>query len=187
MANDETRKQLINATIKLLSTVDNPEKITARQISGEAKTNLAMINYCFGSKDELIKLAADSIISAEFRQYAASDPALAPKAKLKNLLYHICGVTIKYGAITRLTVPHILLTAPIEIPGELLPYIKEHFNGTRDETYCRILAYEMISFFQIVFYRAKDFYNYSGLNIENEPELKVLIDHQVDMLLGTAE
>ena len=55
MQSDDTRNQLIHATKELLLTVQNPEKITARQIASKANVNLAMINYCFGSKDELLK------------------------------------------------------------------------------------------------------------------------------------
>ncbi|WP_028530720.1 TetR/AcrR family transcriptional regulator [Paenibacillus sp. HW567] len=184
MMTGDTKDKLIEATKKLLLSSKAPKKITARQISSEANVNLAMINYCFGSKDELLKIAIDSIIASEFKQYAITDISHSPKEKLKKVLYHICEVTIKYANITRLSVPYVLLDAPIEIPDEILPYIKEHFHDTRNEQFCKILAYEVISFLQLIFYRAEDFYKYSGVNIFNEIQLKELIDNQVDMLLG---
>lgn len=184
MITGDTQNRLVEATKKLLLSAKIPQKITTRQISSEANVNLAMINYCFRSKDELLKVAIDSIIASEFKQYATADHCHNPKENLKNLLYHICEVTIKYANIARLSVPYVLLDAPIEIPIEILPYIKEHFHGTKDEKHCKILAYEIVCFLQVVFYRAKDFQNYSGVNIYSAIELKELIDNQVDMLLG---
>lgn len=65
MQSEETKKQLIAVTKELLLTSENPGKITARQIASQANVNLAMINYCFQSKDELLKLAVDEIIATE--------------------------------------------------------------------------------------------------------------------------
>ncbi|MNM96956.1 putative DNA-binding transcriptional regulator [compost metagenome] len=184
MISGTTKDQLIEATRQLLLSTKTPEKITARQISQTANVNLAMINYCFGSKDELLKTVIDEIIASEFKQYAATDHGQSPKEKLKELLYHMCEVTIKYEPITRLSVPYVLLQAPIEIPVEVLPYIKEHFEGTRDEKFCKVIAYELVSFLQVIFYRAKDFYKYAGVDIYKESELKELIDNQLDLILG---
>ena len=185
MQSEDTKSQLIATTKELLLTTKKPEKITARQIASQANVNLAMINYCFGSKDELLKLAIDEIISFEFNQFAIADKDnLTPKEKLKLLLYHISEVTIQYGSITRLSVPYVLLNAPIEIPYGILPYIKEHFGSQKEEWDCKMLAYEIVSFMQIVFYRANDFYKYSGINLQEPKELQKFIDAQLDLILG---
>ncbi|MBY9080300.1 TetR/AcrR family transcriptional regulator [Paenibacillus sp. HN-1] len=184
MITGTTKDQLIAATRQLLLSAEAPEKITARQISQTANVNLAMINYCFGSKDELLKTVIDEIIASEFKQFTAADHSQSPKEELKKLLYHMCEVTIKYESITRLTVPYVLLNAPIEIPVDVLPYIREHFKGTRDEKFCKVIAYEMVSFLQVIFYRAKDFYKYAGVDIYKEAELRELIDNQLNLLLG---
>ena len=185
MQSENTKSQLISTTKDLLLTAKNPEKITARQIASQANVNLAMINYCFGSKDELLKLAIDEIIAFEFKQFTIKgDGYLSPKEKLKMLLYHVSEVTIRYENITRLSVPYVLLNAPIEIPYGILPYIKEHFGNQKEEHVCKVLAYEIVSFMQIVFYRAKDFYKYSGINLQEPRELQRFIDNQLDLILG---
>jgi Transcriptional regulator len=184
MITGTTKDQLIAATRQLLLSAEAPEKITARQISQAANVNLAMINYCFGSKDELLKTVIDGIIASEFTPFAAADHSQNPKEELKNLLYHMSEVTIKYEPITRLSVPYVLLNAPIEIPVDVLPYIREHFKGTRDEKFCKVIAYELVCFLQIIFYRAGDFHKYAGVDVYREAELRELIDSQLDLLLG---
>lgn len=185
MQSENTKSQLISATKDLLLAAKKPEKITARQIASQANVNLAMINYCFGSKDELLKLAIDEIIAFEFKQFTIKEEdSLSPKEKLKLLLYHVSEVTIRYESITRLSVPYVLLNASIEIPYGILPYIKEHFGNPKEEQACKVLAYEIVSFMQIVFYRTKDFYKYSGINLQEPGELQKFIDHQLDLILG---
>lgn len=185
MQSDDTRNQLIQATKELLLSVQNPEKITARQIASKASVNLAMINYCFGSKDELVKKSIDEIIAFEFEQFSFDGQGEhTPKEKLKMLLYHVSEVTIRYISITRLSVPYILLNAPIEIPYGILPYIKEHFQNRKDEQFCKMIAYEIVAFMQIVFYRTKDFCKYSGINLQEQTGLQQFIDSQLDLMLG---
>ena len=100
------------------------------------------------------------------------------------LLYHVSEVTIRYESIARLSVPYALLNAPIEIPYGILPYIREHFGNQKEEQACKVLAYEIVSFMQIVFYRVKDFYQYSGINLQEPGQLQKFIDNQIDLILG---
>lgn len=188
MLSDDTKNRLISVTKELLLTETNPEKITARQIAAKAEVNQAMINYCFASKDELLKLAIDEIISSEFKAFSADETdGDTPKEALKKLLFHISEVTLRYEKLTRLSVPYVLFTAPIEIPEGIMPYLREHFQGKKDESYLRIVAYEVVSFLQIVFYRTDDFRKYSGIDLRKTEELRAFINMHIDLLLGGNE
>lgn len=185
MDNNDTKNKLLSATKELLLSEQNPEKITARKIATTANVNLAMINYCFSSKDELLKIAVEEIINAEFKKISAQDLSkYTPKKALKELLYHISQVTLQYERLTRLSIPYVLLNAPIEIPNSLLPYIREIVKGKKDDRFCKMVSYQLVSILQIVFYRGSDFYKYSGINIHEEKDLHMFIDEQIDLLLG---
>ena len=185
MDNSETKSKLLDATKELLLSEQHPEKITARKIATAANVNLAMINYCFSSKDELLKIAVDEIIDAEFKKISAQDlSSYSPKEALKELLYRISQVTLQYERLTRLSIPYALLTAPIEIPDSLLPYIREIVKDKKDDRFCKMVAYQIVSILQIVFYRESDFYAYSGINIHEPEDLHFFIDEQINLLLG---
>ena len=49
-----TRKALINAAEELLKGCCSPEEVTSRKIAAQAGVNAAMINYCFGSREQLM-------------------------------------------------------------------------------------------------------------------------------------
>jgi AcrR family transcriptional regulator len=182
---DENQKELLlQAATALLEEAERPEKVTSRQIAERAGTNLAMINYYFGSKDTLVALAVSHLldVSAELFQ-SPPGPAESPKERLRGIMLQICRRVVKYRRYTRLYVPHLLLEEEITLPQYILPEIRAHFGGSRDETVCRMIAYEMISFLQLAFYRADAFLRYDGLNLADEEAACRFVNLQLDLLL----
>ncbi|WP_068786697.1 TetR/AcrR family transcriptional regulator [Paenibacillus phocaensis] len=183
MRNDDTKERLILATIKLLETSADPAQITARQICAAAQTNLAMINYCFKSKEELMNIAVQRMISEQAKSFAVSDEG-SPKEQLRSMLYHLCDTTVQYDRFSRVSVPFILLQEEISHPLEILPYLKKYFAGQKNETECRVIAYQIVAFMQLVFLRADEFFKYSGINIRDTAERHAFIDMQLNLFLG---
>lgn len=183
MANQDTRMKLIETTKQLLEDGVAIKELTARRISSEAGTNLAMINYCFKSKDELVKIAVDQIISKEFKAYAMNNTKDTPKVQLRNLLLYICKAVVKYEAMTRASMPYLILEDEIKLPLELLPYVREHYKGRKSEEECRLIAFDLVYSFQLMFYRAEAFGTYAGINVLEEQSLAKLIDMQLNLML----
>lgn len=124
----DTQEQLIQATMKLLTTSTDVSQITARQIVAEAGTNLAMINYCFKSKDALINIAVQRIISEHANNFKSMhDGNIAPREQLRNMLYQLSEITVSYHHFTKISVPYILLNDEITQPLDVLPIIKKFF------------------------------------------------------------
>jgi len=184
MANEETRERIIDTTKELLLTMKDPGKITARQIAAKAEVNLAMINYCFQSKEKLLKAATDEIVSDEFAKLALDRSEASAKEQLKMLLYNISEVTLQFEKITRLSVPYLIFEAPIELPLMLLPYIRECFGEEADESQCRVISFELVNMLQVILYRRKDFSVYSGISMQTSNDVRCFINRQVDLLLG---
>ena len=78
MAQQSTREKLLQAARRLLEEGVPPDELTTRRLTAEAGVNLSMINYCFHSKDALLKAAVDEIVAAEFRRHAGEAPQAAP-------------------------------------------------------------------------------------------------------------
>ncbi|MDQ0361978.1 TetR/AcrR family transcriptional regulator [Breznakia pachnodae] len=184
MKKNDTKQKLIDTTKQLLSEEDY-KNITAREISKRADVNLAMINYNFESKDELVKLAVNEIISEEFSKNFTLEELTndSSKEQLKKLLYHTCEITLKYKELTQLSIPYILLNEEIKLPFDLLPFFLNYYGTTKSESQCKVLAFQLVYSLQLIFYRYNDFYNYSGINILNKDELHKFIDFNVDTFL----
>jgi hypothetical protein len=77
-----------------------------------------------------------------------------------------------------------LLQEEITHPYEVLPIIKKHFGSKKSDAECRVIAYQMISFMQLVFFRSEEFIKYSGINIYDAKQRNDLIDMQLNLFLG---
>ncbi len=185
MDNQDVKKKLIETTKNLLTSGTEVRAITARQISLEAGTNLAMINYYFKSKDELVKISVDEIISEEFyNNPRVDDTNMTAKEQLKQRLIDVTHAMIKYRELTKLSIPYMMLQDDITLPLEILPFITTHFGTQKSITECKIIAFQIIYTLQLIFYRAEDFYKYSGLNIRDEQQVDDFINSQLDQFLG---
>ncbi len=184
MQTDNVKEQLLNATIKLLNESSDAGKITARQIAAESGANLAMINYYFTSKDALISAAVDKIIANRavlLEEIKEKD--IPAKQKLIEFLTKMSDITVEYSQYTKTTVPYVLLEKEIEEPYHILPIIKECYENNLTELECRIIAYQLITFSQIAFYRSDNFKKYSGIDPMKAADRKTLFHTIVDMLI----
>lgn len=173
---NNVREKLLEATVRLLKSEREPERITAREIAEAAQANLAMINYYFTSKDNLIYLAVGELMRDEtnaWLQIKGED--MSAFQRLREMLVTLCKITIRYSKYTRLSVEYEIFKADITIPQYILPLIREICGNSRSEISMRITAYEIIAILQLIFMRAKDFGNYAGVNaMENDGAVEII-------------
>lgn len=183
MKKEQIKQILLDAAEGLLVDTEAPHEITTRQIAAKAGTNPAMINYCFASKDELIQKAINRIIqrAAEALPQKSAEP-LPPLERLWNMLWELCELVMRFSRFTQLSMPYLLLQGEIETPSYILPLIREYFGETKNETQCRIVAYQLTSFLQLVLYRADSFEKYCGINVMNRDGARGLLEQEFRLL-----
>ncbi|MEM5769816.1 MAG: TetR/AcrR family transcriptional regulator [Bacillota bacterium] len=185
MQNDNVKDQLIWATMKLLTESENPGKISARQIASEADANLAMINYYFSSKDALLNTAVSKLMADRANELKEiGDKNIPAKQKLKEFLITMADSMIDYSELSKPTIPYLLLEGEIELPYYILPMIKECCGDKMSETECRIIAYQLISFSQLVFYRSGDFLKYTGIDVNDKKQRDTLFQTILDIFMN---
>lgn len=188
MSSDNVKEQLIDATVRLLNNGENANKLTARNIVAEAKVNLSLINYYFNSKDALINCAVGKILEDKAEELIViREKDIPAKDKLREFLVKISDILYKYEDIVKPSVPYILLQGHFEQTYQILPLIKECFSGKKSETECRMIACQMVTFMQVVFYRSEEFMKYSGVDISVEKQRNWLIDMQLNLLIHENE
>ena len=185
MTSENTKDKLLAAVGEILEEGASPDKLTVRAIAARAKVNPAMVNYCFGSKDELIRQAVDKIVEGAFELHDTidTDPS-DPAGQLKELLFSVSREMLKYRELTRLSIPYLLFEDKIRLPLDLLPYVDKACGERFTEKQKRMVVFELVSSLQLIFYRLEDFRDYSGIDIENEEDLREFIGFQFDLLTG---
>ena len=182
-----TKEKLIDATFTLMEEADNPLNVTSRQIADRAGTKPSMINYCFGSRENLIyqtfqKQYMSFLKDKEIEKLIASD--LAPKDLLKKLHFIVAKCLVENPKFTKAITGYVLFNRDLSQESFSFPYVKKHYAGKKTDKECRLIAYELSAMMQLIVFRKDDIRESFGIDLNNDKELQKYIDMRVDLLLA---
>ena len=181
-----TKDKLIDAAFSLMEEMNDPFNVTSRQIAERAGTKPSMINYCFGSRENLLyctfqKQYMSFLNETEISMLITSD--LPPKELIKKLHFIVARCLVDNPKFTRAITSHVLFSRDLSQESFTYPYVKKHYAGKKTDRECKLIAYELSSMMQLIVYRKEDIKESFGINLDNEKELKKYIDMRVDLLL----
>ena len=182
-----TKEKLINATFTLMEELDDPLNVTSRQIAGRAGTKPSMINYCFGSRENLIyqtfrKQYLGFVQDTEIAEIIASD--IPPKELLKKIHFTVAKCLADNPKFTKAITGHVLFDRDLSQESFSYAYVKRHYAGRKTDTECRLIAYEISTMMQLIICRKDDIKKDFGIDLDNPDELRHYIDMRIDLLLG---
>ena len=181
-----TKEKLVEAAFQLMEEADDPLSVTSRQIAERAGTKASMINYCFGSRENLLyqtfqKQYLSFLNEDEIAKLIASD--ITPKELLKKLHFIVAKCLVENPKFTKAITGHVLFQRDLSQESFSFSYVKKHYAGRKTDKECRLIAYELSSMMQLIVYRKEDIKASFGIDLNNEKELEKYIDMRVDLLL----
>ena len=182
-----TKEKLLDATFALMEETDDPLNVTSRQIAERAGTKPSMINYCFGSRENLIyqtfqKQYLNFLKEKEVEKLLSSD--IPPKELLKKLHFIVAKCLVENPKFTHAITPNVLFNRDLSQESFSFAYVKKHYAGRKTDKECKLIAYEMSSMMQLIIYRKEDIKKDFGIDLDKDKELKKYIDMRIDLLLG---
>lgn len=182
-----TKEKLLDATFALMEETDDPLNVTSRQIAERAGTKPSMINYCFGSRENLIyqtfqKQYLNFLKEKEVERLLTSD--ISPKELLKKLHFIVAKCLVENPKFTKAITPYVLFNRDLSQESFSFVYVKKHYAGRKTDKECKLIAYEMSSMMQLIICRKEDIKKDFGIDLNKDKELKKYIDMRIDLLLG---
>lgn len=182
-----TKEKLTEATFELMEELDDPLNVTSRQIAERAGTKPSMINYCFGSRENLIyqtfrKKYLGFLKDTSVEELIASD--LPPKELLKKLHFVVAKCLADNPKFTKAITGYVLFNRDLSQESFSYGYVKKHYAGRKTDEECKLIAYEMSAMMQLIICRKDDIKRDFGIDLDNENELKRCIGLRIDLLLG---
>ena len=182
-----TKEKLIDATFALMEELDDPLNVTSRQIADRAGAKPSMINYCFGSRENLIyqtfqKQYLSFLKEKDVEKILSSD--LPPKDILKKLHFIVAKCLVDNPKFTKAISGFVLFSRDLSQESFSFPYVKKHYAGKKTDKECRLIAYELSSMMQLIICRKEDIKASFGIDLDKDKELKKYIDMRVDLLLA---
>ena len=182
-----TKEKLIDATFALMEELDDPLNVTSRQIADRAGVKPSMINYCFGSRENLIyqtfqKQYMGFLKDKNVEKLIASD--IAPKDLLKKLHFIVAKCLVENPKFTKAITGYVLFNRDLSQESFSFPYVKKHYAGKKTDEECRLISYELSAMMQLIVFRKDDIRASFGIDLNNDEELQKYIDMRVDLLLA---
>ena len=182
-----TKEKLVDATFALMEELDDPLNVTSRQIADRAGVKPSMINYCFGSRENLIyqtfqKQYMSFLKDKNVEKLIASD--LPPKELLKKLHFVVAKCLVENPKFTKAITGYVLFNRDLSQESFSFPYVKKHYAGKKSDEECRLIAYELSAMMQLIVFRKDDIKASFGIDLDNDKELQKYIDMRVDLLLA---
>ncbi|MDR0309451.1 MAG: TetR/AcrR family transcriptional regulator [Candidatus Methanoplasma sp.] len=181
MRPNEKIDDIINKTAELLSTTDGGEELTTRRIAENAGINPAMVNYYFGSKDDLLK-AAISVMNRGRSKEVSPEHGGYRKAMF-DLLIRECEDRIQYAKF-RLNRDAESFSEDIARTSSRILHMKRQFgDGVPDEE-DPVRVFSAVCFLMAASMDPEGFAEYSGIDVRIKGQLRMLASKQLDILLG---
>ena len=182
-----TKEKLLEATFALMEELDDPLNVTSWQIAERAGTKPSMINYCFGSRENLIyqtfqKQYLGFLHDSEIAKLISSD--IPPKELLKKLHYTVAKCLADNPKFTKAITGHVLFNRDLSQESFSFTYVKKHYAGRKTDEECKLIAYEMSTMMQLIICRKDDIRKDFGINLDDPEELRHYINMRIDLLLG---
>ncbi|CAI8764348.1 Transcriptional regulator [Brevibacillus sp. IT-7CA2] len=94
--NSETKAKILQSTLDLIK-MEGFENVTVRKIAADSGTNVALVNYYFGSKDRLINEALSAFLGSFTTTFGILDnTSLLPQERLKQFLMSYVQIIQQY-------------------------------------------------------------------------------------------
>lgn len=178
----DSKERILSSTIYFLKDGTGIKGITARNIAEHANVNPAMINYYYGSKENLIVSAMKSVLLSNFEELPF-DSIRNPKQALGDLLVLFSDKITNFKGLLHVAVPRILMDDEITFSNYVYPYVKAHYKNSMSDSECKLIAYRLVSFLLLIVYRADEVMHYCSLDVSNKDSLREIIHKEVNLAL----
>lgn len=181
---DATKKKILEVTCELLESVATPDDITVREIADKADVGIGLINYHFGSRDNLVREAVSLKIESIASIMEKLDGDLSnPVQYLKQMLITMSDIGMKDLGMNKFSAEYELTKGDFSICLYLLPILREIFKGKKSEIELRLIAFQIIVATQSIYLRQEAFHMLTGIDIKNKAERDCLIEMIIDNLI----
>lgn len=184
-ANLEAKDKILQATLEMLNEGIDPETITTRDIAKNAGVNLALVNYHFQTKENLIQQAIgikmQGIANEIFDfQTAPGDPV----EKLRRMLKRNSELGVRYRFLMKTAIAFEIKSGSYATVQTIMPILKDIFLGQKTERELQLIAIQLLVPLQTMFIHHEVYQKTWGLDLVRIENIHQVIDTLIDNLVS---
>lgn len=173
------KEKITNATIELINQSNGlVDKITIRKIAEKAGVGVGLVNYHFGTKENLINICVEKIINDVVKGYK---PKIETDDEKEKTYITVKGVADYLWANRE--VSKISILSDFQNPkssDNTMKSVNNFVNTTKSD---KLKAFILVSALQTVFIRDKVANEFFGLNTDNKEERDRLMEDIVNLIV----
>lgn len=186
MTQDEinTKQKIYQATLELITSGKDAESITTRQIAVKAGVNLALVNYYYQSKENLLSQVVGMMMGSIISQTIQNDSIQTDaKSRLRNILIATADAAFKHYNVCKIALSIELKQGCKNSCEMVMPLLKEIFKGYSESDLSMIALQLMLPFHH--FFLEPELYNvYLNTDFFDEQQRRQKIDQMIDCVLA---
>jgi AcrR family transcriptional regulator len=179
-----TKQKIYQATLELITSGKNAESITTRQIAAKAGVNLALVNYYYQSKENLLSQVVGMMMGGIISQTIQNDSIQTDaKSRLRNILIATADAAFKHYNVCKIVLSIELKQGCKNSCDMVMPLLKEIFKGYSESDLSIIALQLMLPFHH--FFLEPELYNvYLNIDFFDEQQRRQKIDQMIDCILA---
>ncbi|PJI09227.1 MULTISPECIES: TetR/AcrR family transcriptional regulator [Clostridium] len=182
------KEKIIEVTIDLIQNANGEiHKITTRAIAKQAGIGVGLVNYHFESKNKLIEICVQRIISDVIRSFKPKiNNELDSIDRIKKVTKMVADFLIQNPSVSKISIlgdmntPSTVDNTMQTVKGFLISM--EDYNFPKEEK--MLLSFALTSILQAVFLRKNITKESFGFDFNNKEERESFIDFMIDKLFG---
>lgn len=178
------REKIFQATLDLITGGEDAERITTRQIAAKAGVNLALVNYYYQSKENLLSQVVGMMMGGIISQMLQQDGESADaEAGLRNILLTTADAAFKYHNICKIALSAELRQGCKNSCEMVMPLLKE-ISGGHNESDLRIIALQLMLPFHHIVLDPELYGRYLSTDFSDEQKRRSKINQMIDRVLS---
>lgn len=186
MNNNEAnaKEKIFQAAMELVSSETPDQNITTRDIASKAGVNLALINYYYQSKENLLSQVVGTMMGSIIEKSVQNDFANADaEVRLRSMLLSTAAAAFKYRNICKIAVSLELKSGCENSCKVVMPLLREIF-GKRSESDLKIIALQLMMPFHHIVLKPEQYNRYLDTDFFDETKRNQKINQMVDCILS---
>jgi len=178
------KDKIFQAAMELVTEGKNDQQITTREIASKAGVNLALVNYYYQSKENLLSQVVGTMMGDIIEQSNQnSQTGNDAQTKLRNMLLVTADAAFKYRNICKIAISLELKSGCGNSCKLVTPLLKEILTEC-DESDLNIIAMQLMIPFHHIVLKPEFYSRYLDTDFFDEEKRKQKINQIVDCVLS---
>ena len=178
------KDKILDTVVKMIMESQEIDSITVRNIAQESGANIALINYYFGSKDNLINQAVDICLSSFTSDlYKDISDTMSAKEKIIKMILGIADFSFRTDYLSQIAIKKDLDNGSIDTAQIILPLLRQVFPDKKDLD-LKLLALQLISPIQVLYLNHEKYNMYLYTDLKNKEMRDKILIEMINQIIG---